>query len=132
MQPTPTPEEMRAELAQLDTLQQKVAGALMPVLFQNADKLRDREWVTEQLSHVTLLALELDREPEAGAVGAGAVGAGPEDLARVQTYVRDNCDVVLNSCFRLFLRVGEDMAGRAEKGFSLQEATVQALGYMRI
>jgi hypothetical protein len=127
MQPTPTPDEMRAELAQLDTLQQKVAGALMPVLFQNADKLRDREWVTEQLSHVTLLALELDREPE-----AGGVGAGPEDLARVQAYVRDNREVVLNSCFRLFLRVGEDMAGRAEKGFSLQEATVQALGYMRM
>ena len=127
MQPTPTPDEMRAELAQLDAFQQKVAGALMPVLFQNADKLRDREWVTEQLSHVTLLALELDREPE-----AGAVGAGPEDLARVQSYVRDNRDVVLNSCFRLFLRVGEDMTSRAEEGFSLQEATVQALGYMRL
>lgn len=125
MQPTPTPEEMRAELAQLDTMQQKIAGALMPVLFQNAEKLRDREWVAEQLSQVTLLALELDRTPE-----PGEVGAGPEDLARVQSYVRDNRDVVLNACFRLFLRVGQDMAGRAEKGFSLQEATVQALSYM--
>lgn len=127
MQAIPEPQQMRAELAQLDAMQQKIAGALMPVLFQNPGRLKDREWVSEQLASVTLLALEVDRQPE-----PGEVGAGPEDLARVQGYVRDHRDTILNACFRLFLRVGEDMKGLARDGFTLQEATLQALGYMRL
>jgi len=127
MQATPSPEEMRAELSELDAMQQKIAGAMMPVLFQNPHRLKEREWVAEQLAHVTLLALELDREPE-----SGEVSAGPEDLARVQGYLRDHRDRILNACFRLFLRVGEDMKGLTQDGFTLQEATLQALSYMRL
>jgi len=43
MQATPSPEEMRAELSELDAIQQKIAGAMMPVLFQNPQRLKKRE-----------------------------------------------------------------------------------------
>ncbi len=121
METTPSPEEMRAELARLDAMQQKIAGALMPVLFQHPGRLKEREWLAEQFASVALLALELYQEVE-----------GSEGLAQVQIYARENLDTVMNACFRLFLRVGEDMKDLAGDGFTLQEATLQALGYMRL
>ncbi len=115
---TPTPEEVRAALAPLDPREQKIVGGMLTVMMTEPDRVREREWIAEQLTRVTLLAGEFEGDsPDAG-------------VQAVQDYLRDKAPGLLSASFLLFQRVGLDMAPRAEAGFSFEEALACGLQYL--
>ncbi len=64
MKHIPSADEIQAALGALDDLQSKIAGALMPVMFRDASRVRDREWMAEQFASVAMLALDLGKDVE--------------------------------------------------------------------
>jgi hypothetical protein len=115
---TPTADEVRGSLAGLDVRQKKIVGGMLAVMIKNSHRVRDREWITEQLAHLTLLAGEFE------------AGSTQEGLESVRDYLRENVGVLLNACYLLFQRVGLDLEPTAATGFSFEEALGQALGYL--
>ena len=115
----PTPEQVRAVLAELGTRERKIVGGLIVVLMQHADRAPDREWVSEQLVHLTLHAGGFDDSTESDGVQA------------VETYLADHAAGLFEAGYLLFRRVGADLQPRAEQGFTLEEAMQIALGYFR-
>ena len=115
---TPTPEVVRADLAQLDTRQQKIAVGLFGVLVSDPTRARDKEWVSEQLTQLTVLSEDADTEDPQAAVQA------------LQTYLGMHADRLIEASLLLFQRVGADLASKAEQGFTFDEAMKIALGYL--
>jgi len=114
-------EGLRDTLEGFDETQKKIVGGLIAIMIENPDLIRDREWIAEQFTQVTLLAVDVeDAEDE----------SGPEQgMLKVQSYVQENVNLLLNACYLLFQVVGEDLASRVEEGFSREEAVAHALGY---
>ena len=111
-------EGLRDTLERFDETQKKIVGGLIAVMIENPNLIRDREWIAEQFTQVTLLAVDIEKEP------------GPEQgMRKVQSYVQENVNPLLNACYLLFQVVGEDLASRVEEGFSREEAVAHALGY---
>jgi hypothetical protein len=104
-------EELRRTLAGFDERRKKIIGALLAVMFRDASRVRDREWIAEQFTEVALLAGQFE-SPEA-----------------LQGWVRENIHPILNSSYALFAVVGEDLASRAATGFTHAEAMFAALSY---
>lgn len=102
---------LRSRLAALDERQKKIAGGLMAVMFKNSERVRDREWISEQFVQVALLAGEM------------------ADVDAVRDYAQQNIGPVLDACYLLFKTVGEDLAPRAETGFTHADAVLAALAY---
>jgi hypothetical protein len=121
--PLPTRDELRRELACLDATQQKLVGGVLAVLFRQPERVRDREWVAEQFTQVTLLAAH------DGGLGGTLHGVehAHEGVDVVQEYVRRNIDRVLNVCVALFVHVADDVRGTARA--TVQGAMLQALTY---
>ncbi len=114
----PTPEDVRRALAGFDALQQKIVTGLLTAMMQHPDRVRDREWISEQLTHVTLLAGEFEADsPDAG-------------IRVVQEFLQAHSSDLLNATFLLFQRVGLDLAPRAAEGFTLEEALKVAVEYL--
>ena len=114
---TPTVQEVRDALAPLDPRQHKLVGGMIAVMMKHPDRVRDRDWLAEQLTEVTLLA------------GGFEAPSGPNLVEEVRTFLSSHVDVLLNACFLLFLRVASDLAPRAASGFTFEDAMAQAMSY---
>lgn len=118
MASTPAPENVRASIAQLDPLGQKVVTGLVGVMIKEPDRVREREWMCEQLTRVTLLAGEFEADtPQAG-------------VDVVEEYLRTHTEAFLNASYLLFQRVGIDLSARAQSGFTFEDAMRQVVSYL--
>jgi len=113
----PTADEVRSALTPLDARGKKIVLGLLTVMIKNAGQVRDREWVAEQLTHLTLLAGDFEAD------------SAPDAVEAVQKYLLENGESLVNCALLLFQRVGMDMAPRAESGFTFEEALQQGMTY---
>lgn len=113
----PTPEDARRDLATLDTRDQKIVAGLLGLMMQNAAKVRDREWMSQQLAEVTVLAG--DFEPD----------SADDGVRLIEDFLKKNASRLLEASFLLFRRVSLDMAPRVAEGFTFEEAMRCALSY---
>ncbi len=114
----PTPEEVRRAVDPLDERCQKIVAGLLTVMIQSPDRVRDREWMAEQLTHLTLLAGDFE------------AASAQDGVAEVQAFLQTNAEELVCAALLLFQRVGLDMAPRVEEGFTFDEAMTQGLGYL--
>lgn len=114
----PTPEDVRRALAPLDVRQQKIVAGLLALVMREPARVREREWMAERLTQVTLLAGEFEADTPA------------EGVRVVQEYLRLQAETLLNATLLLFQRVGLDLAPRAAAGFSFEEALRVGLDYL--
>ncbi len=114
----PTPEQVRAALADLDARRRRIVAGLLTAMMRDPGRVRDREWVSEQLAQVTLLSGEIEADSAADAI---------ED---VRAYLQDHASDLLAATYLLFQRVALDLQPRAAAGFELEEALAVALSYL--
>ena len=112
-------DELRNTLAAFDDRRKKIVGGMIAIMIENPDQVRDREWIAEQFTHVTILACDFED-----------VASTTEGVERVQAYVQQNIQPILTACFQLFGVVGEDLSARASEGLTREEALAHALSYM--
>ena len=117
MQSLPSADELRLQLAAFDERQQKIIAGLLSVMIQNPKRVREREWISEQLTQVTLLA-----------GGFSELGEAHENLQEVQAFLQGNINQLLNASFALFAQVASDMAKRDD--FSADDALAQGMTYL--
>ncbi len=115
----PSIEELRARIADLDVDQKKILGAIVTTMFQNATRVKEREWISEQFFAATLLAIDFSE----------SANSADQSRELAQEYTKANIDLVLNAAYLLFQQVATDMAPRAKTGFTLDDAVEQALSY---
>jgi len=112
--------DLREVLAAFDDRQKKIVGGVVTVMIGNPHRVRDREWISEQFTHVTLLAS-----------GFEDVSSAQDGLEQIQGYVQDNITPILNACYRLFQCVAADIAaGGAAQDMDRADAVEVALGYL--
>jgi hypothetical protein len=114
----PTPAAVRSALAGLDARGQKIVVGLLTVMVKSPDRVREREWIAEQLAQVTLLTGEVEADSAQATVAA------------VQDFLGERSADLLNATYLLFQRVGLDLAPRAAEGFGFEEALASALTYL--
>ena len=114
-----TPGDVRAALAGLDAHQQKIVIGLLSVMISEPQRVREREWMAERLTELTLLTGEFEAD-------------SPQDgVQAVETYLLENSGHLLRASILLFQRVGLDLAPRASAGgFSFEDAVQCGLSYM--
>jgi hypothetical protein len=103
---------LRRRLAALDARQRKIVGGVLAVMIENPERVREREWISEQFTQVVLLA------------------CGFEDVGSVQAYAREQIDLLLSACYELFTVTAEDLAPRVREGVTREEALAHALDYL--
>ena len=114
----PTPAEVRQALAHFDGRHQKIVTGLLVAMMQSPTRVKEREWIVEQLAELTLMTGEFeDATPESG-------------VEAVKAFVQAHADELLNGAYLLFQRVGLDLAPRATGGFSLEDALKIGLEYL--
>lgn len=114
----PTPEEVRSALADLDPQREKMVAGLFALMVKNPDRVREREWVAEQLTQVVLMAGEFPADT-------------PQDGVRaVQEYLAQNAEALVRATLLLFQRVGLDLAPRAQEGFGFEDAMRSSFEYL--
>jgi len=113
----PTPDEVRTALAPLDARGQKIVAGLLTVMIKHPQRVREREWVAEQLTHLVLLAGDFEAD------------SAQDGVAAVQGYLQEHAEGLVTAALLLFQRVGLDMAPRAAEGFTFEEAMQQGLSY---
>lgn len=116
--PDPRP-ELRATLAGFDERRKKIVGALVALMIQTPERVRDREWLAEQLTHVTLYAGGFDD-----------VASVDEGVQRVQAFLRENAAELLEASYRLFGVTAEDLEPRLAEGLTKEQALAHALDYL--
>ncbi len=114
----PSPDDVRAMLAGFDQRERKIIGGLVTVMMRDATRVREHEWIAEQLTQVTLLAGGFDTDGDAAAT-----------VADVGAFLRARSADLLAAAFALFQRVSQDLSSRADEGFTFEDAVSQALGY---
>ena len=117
---TPSEEQVRQALAHLDPRQQKIVCGMIVVMIKNPTRVQDREWITEQLTEITLLTCEADGDAEEVSVQV------------IQDFLMNNTSELLNGAFLLFQRVAVELEPKAqsEDGFTFEEAMQLALAYL--
>ena len=118
MTPAPTTEDTRATLARLDDRGRKIAIGIFSFMVQEPQRVKDREWMAQKLTEVTLLA------------GGQGVDAPADAVQAVQEEVREHAPALLAAALTLFQRVGLDLADRAAAGFTFEDALATALTYL--
>lgn len=120
MSDAPSPESTRAALRELDARGRKIAIGLFSVMITEPMRVKDREWMSQKLTEVTLLAGGLEADAPDATVRA------------VQESVREHAPQLLRAAFTLFQRVGLDLAERAPdgKGLEFADALQGALDYL--
>ena len=113
----PSPDDVRHRLAELDGRSAKVVAGLVTVMMRHPARVREREWMAEQLAHVALLAGDVEADSARTAA------------AELQTWLRGRADGLLEAAFLLFGRAGLDLAPRAGR-LTPEEALAHALGYL--
>lgn len=112
------PEQVRRTLSALDARRQKIAVGLFALMIRAPERAREREWISEQLASVTVLAGEFEADT-------------PHDAVRaVQEYLAQHADELLRCAYLLFQRVGLDLAPRASEGLTHEDALRAGLGYL--
>lgn len=114
----PSAEDLRASLDPLDLVQQKIVAGLFAVMIQNPQKVKDREWMAEQVTSMTLYA------------GEFTVDTPHEGVAAVQAYLQQHAAQLMTAALMLFQRVGLEMQPRMEEGFTVDDALKQGLRYL--
>ncbi len=114
----PTPQSVREALSSFDARHQKIVAGLLGVMIQNPTRVREREWVSQQLTEMAVLACEVEAD------------SAQETIAAVQEFLGANADELLKASFLLFQRVALDLQDRAEEGFSFDEAVRTGLEYL--
>ncbi len=109
---------LRTTLSAFDERQKKIVGGMISVMIQNPERVREREWIVEQFTHLTLLAGDFE---EVDSVDHG--------MTVVQEYVRDHIDALMNASFELFGQVARDMKELPEEERDKERAVAQALSY---
>lgn len=112
-----SPEEVRERLASLDARSQKVVAGLVTVMMRHPARVREREWMAEQLAGVALLTGDVEGDSAQAATDA------------LREWLRPRADGLLEAAFLLFGRAGLDLAPRAGT-FTPEEALAHALGYL--
>lgn len=113
-----TADDVRRALARLDPRQEKIVAALFTAMARDAGRVRDLEWVSEQLAHATLLA------------GGFEAGSTDEGVAQVQAYLEAHANGLLDAAYLLFQQVARDLEPRVATGFTLEDAVRCALAYL--
>ncbi len=114
----PTPEEVRSALVDFDARHEKIVAGMLTVMIKNPNRVRDREWMAEQLTELTLLASEFE------------VKSTPDGVRVIQDFLQRHSEELLRASFLLFQRVGLDLAPRAAEGFTFEEAMECGLQYL--
>ncbi len=114
----PDPQEVRAALADFDARHQKIVAALFGAMAQNPGQAADREWVSQRLTEVTLMAGEFEADTP------------DEGVQVVQAFLQEHAEELLRATYLVFQRVAIDLAPRAAEGFGLDDAMRQCLEYM--
>jgi len=115
---TPSPDDVRQTLARFDGRHQKIVSGMVGVMMQSPTQVRDKEWVAEQLTQLTLMAG--DFEPE----------SADEGVKLVREFLQNHATELLNASFLLFHRVALDMEPKASEGFSFEDAMKRVLEYL--
>lgn len=114
----PDRETLRSEIAGFDARQQKVAAAMTLVLIREPGQIRDREWIAEQLTHLTAKAHGFEDDPD------------PEQLEGLRTWILENRDSVLNAAFAVFAHAAQEIQEQgAGQELTFAAASRVALGY---
>jgi hypothetical protein len=111
------PEDLRRRLATLDARSLQVVAGLVTVMLRHPARVREREWMAEQLASVALLAGQLEADSAQAATQA------------LRDWLRPRADGLLEAAFLLFGRTGLDLAPRAGR-LTPEEALAHALGYL--
>ena len=115
----PSRETLRASLADFDETRKKLVGGMLAVMFASPDKIRDREWISEQFTQVALLTGRFE-----------GVEHAHEGVEIAREWISENLTPVMNACYALFVHVADDMRQRhGEASFSASDAMIQALAY---
>ncbi len=109
---------LRATLSTFDERQKKIVGGVLAVMIENPDRVREKEWISEQFTQVVLLACDFED-----------VGSVDEGVGRIQAYAQEHIDTLLSACFQLFAVTAEDVAPRVAEGLTRDEALAHAMGY---
>ena len=111
--------ELRRTLAGFDDMRTKVVGGVLAAMFSSPERVRDREWISEQFTQVALLTGEFED-----------VGEAHEGFEAARSWIRAHIDEVLSACYALFVHVAEDLRQRhGDESFSASDAMILALGY---
>lgn len=110
---------LRATLRGFDERQRKIVGGLIAVMIEHPERVKEREWISEQFTQVTLLAAEFED-----------VGSVQEGVERLQTYARENIDALLGASYQLFQLAAEELVPRLAEGVTREQALAHALGYL--
>lgn len=113
----PSPDDVRSALAPFGVRQQKIVSGLFGAMIQNPSRVRDREWVSQQLTEMAVAAGEFEADSSTDAVQA------------LQDFLQGNAAEMLNACFLLFQRVALDLEHKASSGFTFDEAMRMGLEY---
>lgn len=115
------PAQVRRTLSALDARRQKIVVGLFTLMIHSPERAREREWISEQLVGLTLMAGEFEADT-------------PQDGVRaVQDWLRANADELLRCAYLLFQRVGLDLAPRAAPasgGLTPDDALQAGLAYL--
>lgn len=116
---TPTPDDVRATLGGLDEQRQKIVIGMLSVMINDPQRVREREWMAERLTELTLLTGEFEADT-------------PQDgVQAVEAYLLEHSGDLLRGSLLLFQRVSLDLAPRAETGgFTFEDAVQTGLAYM--
>ena len=94
----PDPDVVRRALANLDARDSRIVAGLLAMMMREPQRVRDREWMAERLTQVTLLAGELEADT-------------PKDgVRRVQEFLLERAEPLLGAALLLFKRLGLDPA----------------------
>ena len=91
---------------------------LFALMIREPARAREREWVSEQLTRVAVMAGDFPADTPMAGVDA------------VRAYLRERAESLLRHAYLLFLRVGLDLAPRAAEGFDYEDAMGAALVYL--
>lgn len=108
---------LRAELSGFEDREKQIVGALFALMIAHPERVKDREWISEQF--VRLAGVHFDGEATRG----GGVSLPPE----LEAYTLEYSAPVLNACYALFVRVGEDLTESTDS--DANAAVHRALAY---
>ncbi|MCB9890769.1 MAG: hypothetical protein H6832_02630 [Planctomycetes bacterium] len=115
----PSATAVRDLLTALSAREQKIVLGLFAVMIRFPDRVREREWMSEQLTHLALLAGDFE---------ADSVEHGTQE---VRTFLHERSGAMESAATALFARVAADLAPRIQaEGFTAEDAMGHALSLL--
>lgn len=91
------PRRLHEAALELDERQQKIAVAMIAAMIEHSDRVRDAEWIGEQLARTISLALDVAND--------AALDSAAEGVDIVQRYANEHSRVLLSTAFGIFGQV---------------------------